>query len=109
MKQILILLLLSWWNYSTINSIFDMKHSQRRNYHLLYESTQPHCIQFTVQIKELHQKVDIGLKSKTSTYIFSDAKNSHCEISKDLQWSVLQFHMNLYHELWAEHSTYIPK
>lgn len=54
-------------------------------------------------------KGDIGLKSKTSTYIFSDAKNSHCEISKDLQWSVLQFHMNLYHELWAEHSTDIPK
>lgn len=26
------------------------------NYHLLYESTQPHCIQFRVQIKELHQE-----------------------------------------------------
>lgn len=35
-----------------------MKHSQRRNYHLLYESTQPRCIQFTAQIKELHQKAE---------------------------------------------------
>lgn len=54
-------------------------------------------------------KGDIGLKSKTSTYTFSDAKNSNCEISRDLKWSVLQFHVNLYHELRAEHSIDIPK
>lgn len=42
-----------------------------------------------------YRRKHIGLKSKTSTYIFNDAKKSHSEISKDLQRPILQFHMNL--------------
>lgn len=40
-------------------------------------------------------KGGISLKSWTNTCIFSDVKNSHHEISKDFQWSILELHTSL--------------